>query len=434
MTEVTLTGDQFIFFVLVFRVGIMAVMASALITSSFFKRLVFLEDRNPRQNWEIAGTFGALVAAGSAVRILVGYEGMDLSLSGSFLAGLMSGVFPGASVGFVVGIPGFLRGELLTLPFTLLCGVTGGLVRRSRRSDGDIWEFSPIFFNNIIRSGKVAIREKRLDARGMIFISILSLELLRTLLARYVREDVIFAFLPENFWVLLFVWISTLACVGVLIKIWNNTRVEILLEEQRADAVQARFDALRSQMNPHFFFNTLNTATSCIWTDRDKARWILVKLSSMLRRLFRDTGAFVPLSSEIEFIGDYLSLEKARFGEDKIQADFDIDPRALDVPVPSMLLQPLIENAIKHGISPRVGGGTIEVEGVVGQNGKLNIRISDDGRGFKNRGRGGLGLINVEERLRVAYGGRAGMEIDSTPGEGTEIRITIPVEREKSNE
>jgi two-component system LytT family sensor kinase len=432
LTGVTLTGDQFILFVLLFRVGIMAVVASALITSSFFKRLIFLETRNPVQNWQIAVTFGSLVAAGSAVRILVGYEGMDLSLSGTFLMGLMSGLLPGASVGFVVGIPGFLRGELLTLPFTILCGVIGGLVRERRRSDGDIWEFSPIFFNDVIRSARVAIKDKRLDSRALIFLSVLSLEALRTLVALRFKRKIIFAFLPENLWVLLFVWISTLACVGILIKIWNNTRVEILLEEQKANAVQARFDALRSQINPHFFFNTLNTATSCIWTDKNKARRILVKLSSMLRRLFRDTGAFVPLSSEIEFIDDYLSLEKARFGEEKIRVDFNIDPKALDVPVPSMLLQPIIENAIKHGISPKVGGGTIEVEGVMSDGGNLNITISDDGKGFKgdNESRG-LGLINVRERLNVAYGTMARMDIESTPGEGTRVRISLPVEREK---
>lgn len=412
----------------------MAVVASALITSSFFKRLIFLEVRSPVQNWQIAGTLGALVAAGSVVRILVGYEGMDLSLSGTFLMGLMTGLLPGASVGFVVGIPGFLRGELLTLPFTILCGVIGGLVRKKRRSDGDIWEFSPIFFNNIIRSVRVAILDKRLDSRALIFLSILSLDALRTLVALHSGREIIFAFLPENIWVLVFVWISTLACVGILIKIWNNSRVEILLEEQKANAVQARFDALRSQINPHFFFNTLNTATSCIWTDRYKARRILVKLSSMLRRLFRDTGAFVPLSSEIEFIDDYLSLEKARFGEEKIRVDFNIDPRALDVPVPSMLLQPLIENAVKHGISPKVGGGTIEVEGVMDDNDNLNITISDDGRGFKENGKSrGLGLINVRERLNVAYGTSAWMDIESRPGEGTRVRISLPVEREKSS-
>ena len=118
MTRVTLSGDQFILFVLLLKMGIMAALAGALITSSFFKRLIFLDTRNTRQNWQLALVFGLLLTAGTAVRVLVGYEGMDLSLSGTFLVGLLGGMVPGSAVGFFVGLPGLLRGEWATLPFT----------------------------------------------------------------------------------------------------------------------------------------------------------------------------------------------------------------------------------------------------------------------------------------------------------------------------
>jgi two-component system LytT family sensor kinase len=172
----------------------------------------------------------------------------------------------------------------------------------------------------------------------------------------------------------------------------------------------------------------LNAATSLIWSEPEKARWILVKLSSILRRLLRGGEEFVPLSREIEFIEDYLSLEEARFGSEKLRVEKDLDPRSLDVPVPSMLLQPLVENAVRHGISPKVGGGVVRIE-AARNGGELRVAVRDNGVGFKESGREGIGLRNVRERLRVAYGQRATIDISSEPAVGTSVVISMPVER-----
>ncbi len=430
MAGVTLTGDQFVLFVLLFRMGIMASVASALITSSFFKRLIFLDTRTTRENWQMALIFGSLLTAGTAVRVLVGYEGVDLSLAGTFLVGLMGGMVPGSSVGFFVGLPGMLRGEWASIPFTVMCGLVGGLIRRRTERREEFWDFSPIFVNNLVRSARIMRNESRIDSRALVFISVLTLEVLRTILAERVSPPVLFAYHTDHALVTLCVWLSTLACVGIPLKIWNNTRVEVLLEEQRSAAVRARFDALRSQMNPHFLFNTLNAATSALFSDPDKARFILVKLSIILRRLLYGSDDFVPLSREIDFIDDYLSLEEARFGEDKIRFEKEIDPRALDVPIPSMILQPLIENAVKHGLSPKLDGGTVRVE-VARLGDRLRITVADDGVGFTDAQRRGIGLNNVRERLKAAYGLQASFVIDSTPGEGASVLLELPVERGK---
>lgn len=430
MSGVTLTGDQFVLFVLLFRMGIMASVASALITSSFFKRLIFLDTRSTRENWQMALIFGSLLTAGTAVRVLVGYEGVDLSLSGTFLVGLMGGMVPGSSVGFFVGLPGMLRGEWASIPFTVMCGLVGGLIRRRTERREEFWDFSPFFVNNLIRSARIMRNESRIDSRALVFISVLSLEVLRTILAQRVSPPLLFAYHTDHALVTLCVWLSTLACVGIPLKIWNNTRVEVLLEEQRSAAVRARFDALRSQMNPHFLFNTLNAATSALWSDPDKARFILVKLSIILRRLLYGSDDFVPLSREIEFIDDYLSLEEARFGKDKIRFEKEIDPRALDVPIPSMILQPLIENAVKHGLSPKLDGGTVRIKAArLGD--RLRITVADDGVGFTDAHRKGIGINNVRERLKAAYGLQASFVIDSTPGEGASVLLELPVERGK---
>ncbi len=431
MTKVTLSGDQFILFVLVLKMGIMAALAGALITSSFFKRLIFLETRNTRENWHLALVFGLILTAGTAVRVLVGYEGLDLSLSGTFLVGLLGGMVPGSAVGFFVGLPGLLRGEWGTLPFLVVCGLAGGIIRARTRDRDEFWDVSPFFLNNFVRSWRVLAAERRIDARAAIMLALVALEAARTIAGNR-WPAAFFIFRPDHFWVTVCVWLTTLVCVGIPLKIWNNTRVETLLEEQRAAAAQARFDALRSQINPHFLFNVLNAATSLIWSEPDKARWILVKLSSILRRLLRGGEDFVPLSREIEFIDDYLSLEVARFGGERLAVEKELDPRSLDVPVPSMLLQPLVENAVRHGISPKVGGGVVRIE-AARDGGSLRIAVKDNGLGFTDTGREGIGLRNVRERLRVAYGRRASIEIVSAPGQGTSVIVVLPVERGPAN-
>ena len=431
MSRVTLSGDQYVLFILLFKMGITASLAGVLITSSFFKRLIFLDTRNTKENWQFALIFGALLTAGSAVRVLVGYEGVDLSLAGTFIVGLMGGIVPGSSVGFFVSLPATLRGEWVALPFTVLCGFIGGVIRKKRSWRDEFWDFSPFFLNNIVRSARNFLRERRVDSRATIILAVLTLDIIRTYIASHSYiwgQGILFTFTPERWWVTVCVWLSTLACVGIPLKIWNNTRVEMLLEEQRALAVQARFDALRSQINPHFLFNTLNTATSLLWSEPARARWVLVKLSGILRRLLKDSSDFVPLSKELDFVSDYLSLEVTRFGEDRLVVEKDIDPRTLDIPVPSMILQPIVENAVKHGASKRVGTGKVAVHALLDGD-KLVLKVKDNGPGFKGGTHSGIGLKNVREKLRVAYGTSASMDISSTE-EGAEIVIGIPVRRE----
>ncbi|MBN1163782.1 MAG: histidine kinase [Candidatus Krumholzibacteriota bacterium] len=433
ITRITLSGDQYVLFILFFKMGIMASIAGALVTSNFFKSLIYLPLRRRRENLQFTLIFGSLLACGAAVRVLVGYEGVDLSLSGVFLIGLLSGVLPGMSAGVLVSLPGLYGGEWLALPFLVVCGAVGGVIGRDPGRRDELWNFTPFLAKDFIRSIKIMKNEHRVDVSALVLVSVLSLDILRTVMAIRVEPAVLFAFTPDFFLMHICVWGATLVCVAIPLKIWNNTRVELLLEEQRSAAIQARFDALRRQINPHFLFNTLNTATSCLWSDPDKARSILVKLSTILRRLLHNTGDFQPLSREIEFIDDYVSLEQARFGTDNIRMEKEIDPRVLDVPVPSMLLQPLVENAIRHGISLQVGGGKIVLSVTRLEDDRISIRVGDDGIGFNGKLRKGVGLSNVQERLRVAYGSRGTFRIDSVPGEGTEVYMEFPVERGTEN-
>jgi two-component system LytT family sensor kinase len=189
-------------------------------------------------------------------------------------------------------------------------------------------------------------------------------------------------------------------------------------------------DALSSQINPHFLFNTLNTVSSLIRFDPDTARGVVLKLSNILRRLLRKHETFVPLREELQFIDDYLDIEVARFGRDNLEIVKQVEDEALEAFVPSMLLQPIVENCLKHGLAPKIDGGKIQLR-TVNRDGRLRIEIEDNGVGISEEKMPhvyveGIGLSNVRERLRVLYGADFRLEIASRPGEGTVIRIDIP--------
>src|SRR6266700_655344 len=162
----------------------------------------------------------------------------------------------------------------------------------------------------------------------------------------------------------------------------------------------------------------------------DTARGVVLRLSNILRRLLRKHETFVPLKEELQFIDDYLDIEVARFGKDNLEIIKEIDDETLEAFVPSMLLQPMVENCLKHGLAPKIEGGRIRLHAEQ-HNGRLRVEIEDNGVGISEERMPhvyveGIGLSNVRERLRVLYGTDFRLEIESRPGEGTVIRIEVP--------
>ncbi len=163
---------------------------------------------------------------------------------------------------------------------------------------------------------------------------------------------------------------------------------------------EARLAAPSSQINPHFLFNTLNSVSALIRLDPEKARQVVQKLSKILRRLLRQQENLTTLGEELSFIDDYLAIEMVRFG-DKLRFVKEIDPATLDLLVPSMLLQPLVENSIRHGLASKVDGGTIRVRSQMA-GGRLQIMVEDDGVGIPEAKLAtlfdhGIGVNNVNE-------------------------------------
>jgi two-component system LytT family sensor kinase len=214
-------------------------------------------------------------------------------------------------------------------------------------------------------------------------------------------------------------------------------RIERKLEEQSRLLLEARLDALQRQINPHFLFNTLNSIASLVRSRPELAREMIVKLGNILRALLHDREAFVPLGEELAFTDDYLDIEVVRFGE-KLRVVKEIAEETLDVVVPSMLLQPLIENSIKHGLEPRISGGTVTLRSRI-VDGQLMLEVEDDGVGVEPGGPvtapvsglvregSGIGMQNVRERLQVLYGDEAQVEMVSRPGRGTRVRLMMPM-------
>lgn len=205
---------------------------------------------------------------------------------------------------------------------------------------------------------------------------------------------------------------------------------ELKEKELKILASKAELRALRAQINPHFLFNTLNTIASLVRRAPNKAEETVEMLSDVFRYTLAKSGTdFVPLLEEINFIKAYLEVEKARFG-DKLQVDISVDPEVEKVKVPSMILQPLVENAIKHGIAPKLEGGKIWIS-ASRENGFLNLEVKDNGVGF-DRSKSerlyndGIGLKNVRDRIQAIYGTEEYLQIQSQPNEGTIFFIRIP--------
>lgn len=205
--------------------------------------------------------------------------------------------------------------------------------------------------------------------------------------------------------------------------------VEAQLQEQ---AAKAELSALQARINPHFFFNTLNTISALLAEDPAKADDVVQALAELFRYTFKAAHAgAVALSEELEFVEGYLAVEHARFGE-RLRVEWSIEPEAREIRVPGLVLQPLVENAVGHGLAPVPGGGTVRIAARI-LDGRLIVEVEDDGVGLPATSgliREDHGLGNVRRRVASASGGQGSLELQAAPhGRGALARITLPATR-----
>jgi two-component system, LytTR family, sensor kinase len=204
------------------------------------------------------------------------------------------------------------------------------------------------------------------------------------------------------------------------------------VEEQEERLARAELRALRAQISPHFVYNALAAVAGYIHSRPDEARELLTDFAEFTRYAFRAERPYVTLADELHYVEKYLNLERARFGE-RLRVRLEVAPEILPAVVPVLSLQPLVENAVRHGIEDAGGGVTIEILGQdLGADALVSVR--DDGAGMSDEAAraalaglgGGIGLKNVHRRLESSFGPGYGLAIESAPGEGTEVRLTAP--------
>jgi two-component system LytT family sensor kinase len=423
-----LSANQFLLTTLIVKLAVMAVLATMLARFRRFRHMLIFERRGWADRLVFAMALGLPLTAGVAARLLLNYNAADLTLEGAFLVGLIAGQQANRGACVRAGVPALFAGEFIAIPFAVGCGFAGGGLREVCPKE-DIWRFTLFVFVDLHTHVWRMFRRRERHWQLALLVAPVALELLRQTLGARFGEHRLFYLDSPSPWMTALVVLATVLAVATPIKIWNTARIEHRLQEQENLLLTAKIEALKSQINPHFLFNTLTSISSLIRSQPDTARTLIVKLSALLRRLMRSHQHFVTLREELESIDDYLDIEVARFGP-KLQVRKEIDPRTIDVIVPSMILQPLVENSIKHGLARKMEFGTIVIRSRR-EDGRAIIEVEDDGMGFLLERldapmSSGIGLANVRERLRVIYGATYQLTLTSQPGQGTTARIEVP--------
>ena len=217
-----------------------------------------------------------------------------------------------------------------------------------------------------------------------------------------------------------------------VLRYYRRTREgELRASQLETQLTQAQLQALKMQLQPHFLFNTLHSISALVHRDPDTADRMIARLGDFLRLTLENSGAQeVSLQKELEFLRCYLDIERVRF-QDRLTTSVEVEPRALDTPVPNLILQPIVENALRHGVAQHSSPGRVEISAKRGD-GSLRIEVRDNGPGLSaitrpnGKTREGLGLSNTRARLARLYGAAHRFELSNAPGGGLVVTLEIP--------
>ena len=374
----------------------MAALATMLVRYRRFRHILIFERRDWPDRLIFALCLGIPLAAGVVARLLLNYDAADLTLEGAFLAGLIAGPYAGRDrrrAGRPAAARSPANSSRCPSPSAAASPAAACASSARRKRSGTSRRSSSPACR--AASGRCCGRCRSTGRSCCCSRRSRSSCSRQALGARWSVHHRLFYLSPDAG--------SPVddgrgrcsrpcCAVATPIKIWNNARIEHRLQEQEKLLLAAKIEALANQINPHFLFNTLTSISSLIRTQPETARMLITKLSGLLRRLMRSTDHFVTLREELESIDEYLDIEVVRFGP-QLKVVKQISPDTLDVIVPSMILQPLVENSIKHGLARKIGGGRITITTTL-RDGHAVIEVHDDGLGM------------TEERLEHALGER----------------------------
>ena len=298
--------------------------------------------------------------------------------------------------------------------------------------------FSSLLFSHLFRLFVKKRGWNTLKAKKLLPRAILSVIVLSVLIQGFIHFIIYLVYPLEG--LLQFNWINFLGYVAntiLVMVIWttiyfayqfvqNNRKNEIEKLELKAALNEAELAILKNQINPHFLFNALNNIRSLILTDPDKARTMVTHISELLRYSIQfNASEKVTLKQELDIVKDYLQLESIQFDQ-RLTYNFEIDEKALEVKIPPMAIQLLVENAIKHGISQLSTGGDITINASMNDH-HLNIEVTNDGQLKKKSKREGVGLKNLVERMNILFGQFAELSLDNSGEDKVKASLKIPI-------
>ena len=412
-----------IFSDLVQQAAIFSILALLLLRIPSVKRAVQSEQVPMKSAWKIALSFGGasffcgvlgLIRYGQSSWSFIDLQVLLIGLSG-LIGGIWTGIFTGLANSFfrVAVVPSMNVYVVLPLAVGLMAGVIHRLIK-SR----------PFLTNEMVLSGALI---------GFVHSLFIYVPIYRYLS------------LASFSWAIFFLTLVEASMMILFFEIIRQIIKDEKIQNTERELYMTRLQFLQAQINPHFLFNALNTIAAVCGEERaERARNLIIQLSTIFRRLSKEMGNQVPLSEELEYIDAYLKIEKARFGDRlQIEKDIRLSEAELNTAVPILVFQPIVENAVKHGLSKSERGGTLLIRAEA-KDGNIEFTVQDSGTGMdeeKRRGlfvkkappsahdssqHAGIGLANIQERLLKMFKGRCEIKVTSAVREGTSVQIIFP--------
>ena len=311
---------------LLIKLGVAAAVSAVTARALTFQRLLFAERRTTSQTIGLLAFLCIPLTLGVWIRLIVpNFLAADIGFETVIILGVLLGPFSAMLGGAVLSVPAMLHHEYLTLPFFLAVAVVSGFYGRAVEPE-EVWSFSPFVDLSIYRWVRRNLRKPRFDRQVLLLMLIVGMQMVRMWLARLYPGRLL-PWIPQLRGEGSAIWVCPAVVVAIPLKIWNASRIEIKLKEQKRLVLEARFDALQRQINPHFLFNTLNSIASLVRFRPEMAREMIVQLGNILRALLKDHDSYVPFREKLTFTDDYLGIEVVRFGAEKLRVVKEIDPR-----------------------------------------------------------------------------------------------------------
>lgn len=398
---------QYILFLILIKFSIVMIVSAMLSNFNYFFNKFFSTIKNLKTKLILTYIITPTIIIGLVLRYTANYHALDYSVPFLYLIGSVLGFIPSfiSSVLVAIFILIFSK-EYYYAVFCIASSIIGCFFYKE-----DFFEYK---------------KNKYIAYYGLIPLLLISI-----ILHIYAPSKFFFTLSNNTIEGSIVAILSDAVSIFLVYFVFEYHYKSIKLMENSFSLNAARLAVLSSQINPHFLFNTLNTIASAIRLKPNIARDIVFKLSEILRYVLKTENDFKPLQDELIFIENYLSIENIRFGEQRLNFNFNIQEECKEFLIPTMILQPIVENAIKHGISSLTNKkGVLTIEAKYFDNKTIEINITDNGKGIdilnQNIYKKGIGLSNVKARLNLLFGKFANINIISNKDNGTLVKLLIP--------